>query len=230
MAAYEHALAVAPNHDIVRVNLAVALSERGSVVKLQGERGDLLGWVQAGSVRPGGAHPGWRLGPAWLAVGGVGWCQLAEHAPPYLGYLALTLAPQIPRSRPPLSSHPGKQEEAVALYERALGLYPLHGESMYNLGVAAMEAGQMHRAIFMYESAVRVLPACAEAHNNLGVVYRWAMGEEDCPAEREGKGCSVRRNQGRAVTLQGQECPGGLVSYDTQSTWGRQLDHCRPYL
>lgn len=66
----------------------------------------------------------------------------------------------------------GRQTEAIAAYERALALNPFHGESMYNLGVAAMEKGNLDRAIFMYESAIRVLPNCAEAHNNLGVVYR----------------------------------------------------------
>lgn len=35
--AYERALACAPGHDIVRVNLAVALSERGSARKLAGD-------------------------------------------------------------------------------------------------------------------------------------------------------------------------------------------------
>ena len=63
----------------------------------------------------------------------------------------------------------------MALYEKALAHNPRHADALYNVGVAATEAGHLHRAIASYELAVHFNPQCAEAHNNLGATLTFLM-------------------------------------------------------
>ena len=61
---------------------------------------------------------------------------------------------------------------AIRTYERALTFDPNSAESMYNLGVAQAEIGEIDRAIISYETTLKLRPQCAEAWNNLGVLHR----------------------------------------------------------
>lgn len=40
-------------------------------------------------------------------------------------------------------------KECMALYERALAIAPRRSETLYNMGVALVEAGQHERAVFL---------------------------------------------------------------------------------
>jgi hypothetical protein len=57
----------------------------------------------------------------------------------------------------------GQAAAAVAAYERALAVHPLHAEALYNLGVACMELRQLDRAIYMSVSCACGPPLVLDA-------------------------------------------------------------------
>ena len=63
---------------------------------------------------------------------------------------------------------PGKLDEAVACYRRALELKPDYAEAHNNLGNALKDQGKLDEAVACYRRALELKPDYAEAHNNLG--------------------------------------------------------------
>ena len=57
-------------------------------------------------------------------------------------------------------------------YERAVAVCPTYAPALYNLGVAAAEAGRTDEALRLYGKAVELEPRYAEAWCNLGVVHK----------------------------------------------------------
>jgi dynein heavy chain len=132
IAAYEQALAAAPNLEVVLLNMAAALTEHGTHLKAAGGR---LGCIALPACLgcPAPASPAGfaaRLLPADLACS-IG-PMLASEQHPWLACCAV-----------------GRLAEGVASYERALALQPRHAEALYNLGVAYTEQGQLDKALFM---------------------------------------------------------------------------------
>ena len=66
------------------------------------------------------------------------------------------------------SKIPGRLDDAVAQYEKALRLNPDLTETHNNLGNALKDQGRTKEAIVQYEAALRLNPALPVAHNNLG--------------------------------------------------------------
>ena len=60
-----------------------------------------------------------------------------------------------------------KLDEAIELYEKALGSDPLNVSGHYNLGRALAERGQIDRAIQSYHRAIDLSPEDADAHQSL---------------------------------------------------------------
>ena len=67
---------------------------------------------------------------------------------------------------------PGKPDEAVACYRRALELKPDYAEAHNNLGVALKDQGKLDEAVACYRRALELKPDYAEAHNNLGTALK----------------------------------------------------------
>ena len=64
---------------------------------------------------------------------------------------------------------PGKLDEAVACYRRALELKPDYAEAHNNLGNALNDQGKLDEAVACYRRALELKPDYAEAHNNLAL-------------------------------------------------------------
>src|ERR1700733_1237838 len=58
--------------------------------------------------------------------------------------------------------------EAIAFYERILGLRPDWAEVHCNLGAALADLGRLAAAELAYRRAIALKPGFAGAHNNLG--------------------------------------------------------------
>ena len=73
---------------------------------------------------------------------------------------------------PPGREMPGRLNDAIAQYEKALRLKPDYAEAHNNLGHAwSQMPGRLNDAIAQYEAALRIKPDYAEAHYNLGVAW-----------------------------------------------------------
>jgi len=64
----------------------------------------------------------------------------------------------------------GRNDEAIASYQRALDLKPRYPEAHYNLALALVKSGRTEEATAHYEEALRIKPDYAEPHNGLGLV------------------------------------------------------------
>ena len=71
---------------------------------------------------------------------------------------------------------PGKLDEAVACYRRALELKPDYAEVHSNLGNALKDQGKLDEALACYRRALELKPDFAEGHGNLGSVLE-EMGD-----------------------------------------------------
>lgn len=69
----------------------------------------------------------------------------------------------------------GRNDEAAALYDRAVFLRPDSFDAHINLGVALSALGRLDDAAMHFERAISIDPRHAGAHNNLGIVLT-AMG------------------------------------------------------
>jgi len=62
----------------------------------------------------------------------------------------------------------GQLDDAVAQYQKALGIYPNQAKANNNLGVALFQKGQLDDAVAQFQKATEINPDYPEAHNNLG--------------------------------------------------------------
>jgi tetratricopeptide (TPR) repeat protein len=67
-----------------------------------------------------------------------------------------------------LAKLPGRTEEAVERFEKALALYPGFPEAHNNLGIVLSSTGRPTLALEQFEDAVRLRPGFADAQRNLG--------------------------------------------------------------
>jgi tetratricopeptide (TPR) repeat protein len=70
-----------------------------------------------------------------------------------------------------LEGIPGRLEDAVACYERALRIRPGNYDARCNLGKDLASLGRTADAIAQYEEAIRLKPDLAEAHNGIGNAF-----------------------------------------------------------
>jgi tetratricopeptide (TPR) repeat protein len=145
-----HRLQVAPNYPIVRANLAVALTDLGTAVKLKGQLAQV--WRNT-----------WHTHTQCISMQ----IMLSKH-------IILTPSSVYIICQHVLARMHTPNLQGIAMYERALALSPRHADALYNLGVACSEAGQTERALFCYELTTQLNPGCAEAWNNLGVLHKEA--------------------------------------------------------
>lgn len=79
----------------------------------------------------------------------------------------------------------GRNDEAIASYQRALDLKPRYPEAHYNLALALVKSGRTEEATAHYEEALRIKPDYAEPHNGLGLVLASAGRLPDAISQYE---------------------------------------------
>jgi tetratricopeptide (TPR) repeat protein len=62
----------------------------------------------------------------------------------------------------------GQLDDAVAQYQKVLGIYANYAQAHSNLGVALFQKGQLDDAVAQYQKALEINPNYAEAHYDLG--------------------------------------------------------------
>lgn len=147
--AYEKAHAVAPDNELVSVNLAAALTEQATLVK-DGNGGSTGGGDSMSSNNLDNSDNSNTTNKAISSKQATYGIQSKEDN----------------------NNNTSSLHKAISIYEKALSINPKSVETLYNLAVALTEAGYKDRAIFTYEITITLAPHCAEAHNNLGVLYR----------------------------------------------------------
>jgi tetratricopeptide (TPR) repeat protein len=65
----------------------------------------------------------------------------------------------------PLSK--GQVDDAVAQYQKALGINPNYAEAHYNLAVALIQNGQLDEAITQFQEVMHLKPDYSPAQENL---------------------------------------------------------------
>ena len=65
----------------------------------------------------------------------------------------------------------GNNEEALKLFEEAIGKEPQNAIAWGGKGVALVNLGKYQEAIDCFDKAIQLDPGYANAHNNLAVIY-----------------------------------------------------------
>ncbi|KAK4481646.1 hypothetical protein RD792_012553, partial [Penstemon davidsonii] len=155
IACYERCLTVSPNFEIAKNNMAIALTDLGTKVKLEGDinqgvvyykKALFYNWHYADAM--------YNLGVAYGEM--LKFDMVIEKACNNLGVIY--------KDRDNL-------DKAVECYQAslmALSIKPNFSQSLNNLGVVYTVQGKMDAAASMIEKAIVANPTYAEAYNNLG--------------------------------------------------------------
>ncbi|KAL6559166.1 hypothetical protein OROHE_006535 [Orobanche hederae] len=169
IACYERCLTVSPNFEIAKNNMAIALTDLGTKVKLEGDidqgvahynKALYYNWHYADAMYNLGVAYGEMLNLDMAIV----FYELAFHFNPHCAEACNNLG-VIYKDRDNL-------DKAVECYQKALSIKPNFSQSLNNLGVVYTVQGKMDDAASMIEKAIVANPTYAEAYNNLGVLYR----------------------------------------------------------
>ncbi|CAA3021258.1 probable UDP-N-acetylglucosamine--peptide N-acetylglucosaminyltransferase SPINDLY [Olea europaea subsp. europaea] len=169
IACYERCLAVSSNFEIAKNNMAIALTDLGTKVKLEGDINQGVAYYKKA------LYYNWHYADAMYNLGvaygemlefemAVVFYQLAFHFNPHCAEACNNLG-VIYKDRDNL-------DRAVECYQMALSIKPNFSQSLNNLGVVYTVQGKMDAAASMIEKAIAANPTYAEAYNNLGVLYR----------------------------------------------------------
>ncbi|XP_062195647.1 probable UDP-N-acetylglucosamine--peptide N-acetylglucosaminyltransferase SPINDLY [Phragmites australis] len=169
IACYERCLTISPNFEIAKNNMAIALTDLGTKVKIEGDinqgvayykKALFYNWHYADAMYNLGVAYGEMLNFEMASV----FYELALHFNPRCAEACNNLG-VIYKDRDNL-------DKAVECYQMALSIKPNFSQSLNNLGVVYTVQGKMDAAASMIEKAIIANPTYAEAYNNLGVLYR----------------------------------------------------------
>ncbi|XP_058099544.1 probable UDP-N-acetylglucosamine--peptide N-acetylglucosaminyltransferase SPINDLY isoform X2 [Magnolia sinica] len=169
IACYERCLTVSPNFEIAKNNMAIALTDLGTKVKLEGDINQGVAYYKKA------LYYNWHYADAMYNLGvaygemlkfdmAIVFYELALHFNPHCAEACNNLG-VIYKDRDNL-------DKAVECYQMALSIKPNFSQSLNNLGVVYTVQGKMDAAASMIEKAIVANPTYAEAYNNLGVLYR----------------------------------------------------------
>ncbi|CAL5389199.1 unnamed protein product [Camellia sinensis] len=169
IACYERCLVVSPNFEIAKNNMAIALTDLGTKVKLEGDIDQGVEYYKKA------LYYNWHYADAMYNLGvaygemlkfdmAIVFYELAFHFNPHCAEACNNLG-VIYKDRDNL-------DKAVECYQLALSIKPNFSQSLNNLGVVYTVQGKMDAAASMIEKAIVANPTYAEAYNNLGVLYR----------------------------------------------------------
>ncbi|XP_010543807.1 PREDICTED: probable UDP-N-acetylglucosamine--peptide N-acetylglucosaminyltransferase SPINDLY [Tarenaya hassleriana] len=169
IACYERCLSVSPNFEIAKNNMAIALTDLGTKIKLEGDVNQGVAYYKKA------LYYNWHYADAMYNLGvaygemlkfdmAIVFYELALHFNPHCAEACNNLG-VIYKDRDNL-------DKAVECYQMALSIKPNFAQSLNNLGVVYTVQGKMDAAASMIEKAILANPTYAEAYNNLGVLYR----------------------------------------------------------
>jgi predicted O-linked N-acetylglucosamine transferase (SPINDLY family) len=190
LAAFDRAVSLQPDYPEALTNLGLALLDDGQPAEAMAplrKAAELapalaevwlnLGLAQRGSGDLRAAAASLRravaakpdLAPAWNALGVV----LATDGDHAGASDALARAVRLTPSAEFLSNYglslykTGRNDEALAVLERALALDPAHGEALFNRGVVRQSQGEFSAALADWQATLRTDPAHRVARSNL---------------------------------------------------------------
>lgn len=166
---YERCLTVSPNFEIAKNNMAIALTDLGTKVKLEGDIEQGVAYYKKA------LYYNWHYADAMYNLG-VAYGEMLKFDMAIVFYeLAFHFNSQCAEACNNLGVIYKDREnldKAVECYQMALSIKPSFSQSLNNLGVVFTVQGKMDAAASMIEKAIIANPTYAEAYNNLGVLYR----------------------------------------------------------
>ncbi|XP_077235700.1 tetratricopeptide repeat (TPR)-like superfamily protein [Tasmannia lanceolata] len=169
IACYERCLTVSPNFEIAKNNMAIALTDLGTKVKLEGDINQGVAYYKRA------LYYNWHYADAMYNLG-VAYGEMLKFEMAIVFYeLALHFNPHCAEACNNLGviyKDRDNLDKAVECYQMALTIKPNFSQSLNNLGVVYTVQGKMDAAASMIEKAIVANPTYAEAYNNLGVLYR----------------------------------------------------------
>eukprot|EP01025_Chloroclados_australasicus_P035032 TRINITY_DN3575_c0_g1_i3.p1 TRINITY_DN3575_c0_g1~~TRINITY_DN3575_c0_g1_i3.p1 ORF type:complete len:1002 (-),score=113.79 TRINITY_DN3575_c0_g1_i3:226-3231(-) len=168
---FKKALSVAPNQPVVNLNLAMALTDKGMIVKSEqndGMRRAASLFTEALILQPQNAGILYKLACAYSCLGNFAEaCALYE--------VCKVLEPKnadVHNSLGIIYRDWGVYEKAQECFHMAVSLRPTFPEALCNLAILYSSYGRMDEAIQLTNACLQTSPNHAEAHNNLGVLLR----------------------------------------------------------
>ncbi|XP_066331172.1 probable UDP-N-acetylglucosamine--peptide N-acetylglucosaminyltransferase SPINDLY [Miscanthus floridulus] len=169
IACYEKCLTISPNFEIAKNNMAIALTDLGTKVKIEGDINQGVAYYKKALFY------NWHYADAMYNLG-VAYGEMLNFEMAIVFYeLALHFNPRCAEACNNLGviyKDRDNLDKAVECYQMALSIKPLFAQSLNNLGVVYTVQGKMDSAASMIEKAIHANPTYAEAYNNLGVLYR----------------------------------------------------------
>ncbi|PWZ58823.1 putative UDP-N-acetylglucosamine--peptide N-acetylglucosaminyltransferase SPINDLY [Zea mays] len=166
---YERCLTISPNFEIAKNNMAIALTDLGTKVKIEGDINRGVAYYKKA------LYYNWHYADAMYNLG-VAYGEMLNFEMAIVFYeLALHFNPRCAEACNNLGviyKDRDNLDKAVECYQMALSIKPLFAQSLNNLGVVYTVQGKMDSAASMIEKAIHANPTYAEAYNNLGVLYR----------------------------------------------------------
>ncbi|KAL8554463.1 hypothetical protein ACS0TY_002600 [Phlomoides rotata] len=224
IACYERCLTVSPNFEIAKNNMAIALTDLGTKVKLEGDTNQGVVYYKKA------LYYNWHYADAMYNLGvaygemlkfdmAIVFYELALHFNPHCAEACNNLG-VIYKDRDNL-------DKAVECYQMALSIKPNFSQSLNNLGVVYTVQGKMDAAASMLEKAIVANPTYAEAYNNLGVLYRDA-GNISLAVEAYEQCLKIdpdSRNAGQNRLLAMNYINDGMDDklYEAHREWGRRF-------
>lgn len=169
IACYERCLTVSPNFEIAKNNMAIALTDLGTKVKLEGDINQGVTYYKKA------LYYNWHYADAMYNLG-VAYGEMLKFDMAVVFYeLALHFNPHCAEACNNLGviyKDMDNLDKAVECYQMALSIKPNFSQSLNNLGVVYTVQGKIDAAASMIERAIAANSSYAEAYNNLGVLYR----------------------------------------------------------
>lgn len=169
IACYDRCLTISPNFEIAKNNMAIALTDMGTKVKIEGDINQGVAYYKKALFY------NWHYADAMYNLG-VAYGEMLNFEMAIVFYeLALHFNPRCAEACNNLGviyKDRDNLDKAVECYQMALTIKPNFSQSLNNLGVVYTVQGKMDAAASMIEKAILANPTYAEAYNNLGVLYR----------------------------------------------------------
>ncbi|KAK6139963.1 hypothetical protein DH2020_026339 [Rehmannia glutinosa] len=149
IACYERCLTVSPNFEIAKNNMAIALTDLGTKVKLEGDINHGVAYYKKA------LYYNWHYADAMYNLG-VAYGEMLKF-----DMMALSIKPNFSQSLNNLGvvyTVQGKMDAAASMIEKAIVANPTYAEAYNNLGVLYRDAGNISLAVEAYEQCLKIDP------------------------------------------------------------------------
>ncbi|GFP97221.1 probable UDP-n-acetylglucosamine--peptide n-acetylglucosaminyltransferase spindly [Phtheirospermum japonicum] len=157
IACYERCLTVSPNFEIAKNNMAIALTDLGTKVKLEGDINQGVAYYKKA------LYYNWHYADAMYNLG-VAYGEMLKF-----DMMALSIKPNFSQSLNNLGvvyTVQGKMDAAASMIEKAIVANPTYAEAYNNLGVLYRDAGNISLAVEAYEQCLKIDPDSRNAGQN----------------------------------------------------------------